>query len=132
MSESIKLLSVALDCPDAGQLAAFYAGITGGEVIFCDDSWAVVQAPGARIDFQTAAGYVPPAWPDPASSMQMHLDFYVDDAEAAEVRVLAAGATKYDHQPGDHFRVYADPAGHPFCLCTEDVQGLDWHSANPT
>jgi hypothetical protein len=65
MSESIKLLSVALDCPDAGQLAAFYAGITGGEVIFCDDSWAVVQAPGARIDFQTAAGYVPPAWPDP-------------------------------------------------------------------
>jgi hypothetical protein len=60
MSESIKLLSVALDCPDAGQLAAFYAGITGGEVIFCDDSWAVVQAPGARIDFQTAAGYVPP------------------------------------------------------------------------
>jgi hypothetical protein len=55
----------------------------------------------------------------------------VDDADAAEARVLAAGATKYDHQPGEHFRVYADPAGHPFCLCTEDVQGLDWHSANP-
>jgi catechol 2,3-dioxygenase-like lactoylglutathione lyase family enzyme len=131
MSDSIKLLSVALDCPDAGELAAFYAGITGGTVIFRDDRWAVVQTPGARIDFQTAAGYVPPAWPDPASSMQMHLDFYVDDADAAEARVLAAGATKYDHQPGDHFRVYADPAGHPFCLCTQDVQGLDWHPANP-
>jgi hypothetical protein len=32
--------------------------------------------------------------------------------------VLAAGAVKFDHQPGDHYRVYADPAGHPFCLCT--------------
>jgi hypothetical protein len=46
MSESIKLLSVALDCPDAGELAAFYAGITGGTVIFRDDRWAVVQTPG--------------------------------------------------------------------------------------
>jgi hypothetical protein len=131
MSDSVKLLSVALDCPDAGQLAMFYAGITGGKVIFHDERWAVVQAPGGRIDFQAAADYVPPTWPDPASSMQMHLDFYVDDADAAEARVLAAGATKYDYQPGEHFRVYADPAGHPFCLCTEDVQGLDWHAANP-
>ena len=55
--------------------------------------------------------------------MQAHLDFDVEDADAAEARVLAAGATKFDYQPGDHFRVYADPAGHPFCLCTEDVPG---------
>jgi Glyoxalase-like domain len=47
------------------------------------------------------------------------LDFLVHDADAAEARVLAAGATKFDVQPGDHFRVYADPAGHPFCLCIE-------------
>ena len=58
-------------------------------MIFRDDRWAVVQAPGARIDFQTAAGYVPPAWPDPASSMQMDLDFYVDDADSSEARLLA-------------------------------------------
>lgn len=36
-----------------------------------------------------------------------------------KARVLAAGAKKFDFQPGDHFRVYADPAGHPFCLCIE-------------
>jgi hypothetical protein len=48
--------------------------------------------------------------------MQMHLDFGVDDLDAAEARVLAAGATKYDFQPNEHCRVYADPAGHPFCL----------------
>lgn len=121
MSDSIRFGSVALDCPDAGKLAAFYAEIIGGSVTFLDEDWATVRGPGGRIDFQTAVGYIPPTWPDPASSMQMHLDFDVDDADAAEARVLAAGATKYDFQPGDHFRVYADPAGHPFCLCTEDV-----------
>lgn len=123
MSASIKLISVALDCPDAGELAAFYAEITGGKVIFSDERWATVQAPGARIDFQTAQGYVPPTWPDPASSMQMHLDFYVANADTAEARVLAAGAAKHPYQPGDHFRVYTDPAGHPFCLCTKDLPG---------
>ena len=113
MSDSIKLGSVALDCPDAGQLASFYAEITGGKVTHLDAEWATVQGPGGRIDFQTAPGYVPPRWPDPASSMQAHLDFDVEDADAAEVRVLAAGATKFSVQPGEHFRVYADPAGPP-------------------
>jgi hypothetical protein len=121
MSDSIKLSSVALDCPNAGKLAAFYADITGGKVTFLHESWATVNGPGGRFDFQTARGYIPPNWPDPTSSMQMHLDFYVDDLDAAEARVLAAGATKYDFQPNDdHCYVYADPAGHPFCLSTWD------------
>jgi predicted enzyme related to lactoylglutathione lyase len=119
MSDSIKFSLVALECPDARQLAAFYAEITGGTITSADEGWATVQAPGGNIDFQTAPGYQPPAWPDPASSMQMHLDFLVDDVDAAEARVLAAGATKFEFQPGSYFRVYADPAGHPFCLCLE-------------
>jgi catechol 2,3-dioxygenase-like lactoylglutathione lyase family enzyme len=117
MSDSIKFGSVALECPDARKLAAFYVEITGGTVIKAYEEWVTVRCPGGNIDFQTSPGYQPPAWPDPSSPMQMHLDFLVDDADAAEARVLAAGATKFDHQPGDHFRVYADPAGHPFCLC---------------
>ena len=53
--------------------------------------------------------------------MQMHLDFFVEDLAAADARVLAAGARKYDEQPNaDHCLVYADPAGHPFCLTTWD------------
>ena len=116
MSDSIKLGSVALECPDARQLAAFYAEITGGRVTSADEDWATVRCPGGDIDFQTAPGYQPPTWPDSSSSMQMHLDFLVDDVDAAEARVLAAGATRFDVPPGDHFRVYADPAGHPFCL----------------
>jgi len=43
----------------------------------------------------------------------------VDDIEDAEKAVLELGATKHDFQPGRTFRVYLDPAGHPFCLCVE-------------
>jgi len=51
----------------------------------------------------------------------MHLDFFVDDRTATEARVLAPGATKYDFQPNaEHCVVFADPAGHPFCLSTWD------------
>jgi hypothetical protein len=71
VSDSIKLSSVTLDCPDAGKLAAFYAEITGGEVAFLNEAWATVDGPGGRIDFQTAPGFVPPTWPDPTSSMQI-------------------------------------------------------------
>lgn len=124
MSDSIKLSSVAINCPNAGNLAAFYADITGGKVTFLHEAWATVNGPGGRIDFQTVPDYTPPTWPDPTSPTQMHLDFHVDDLEAAEARVLAAGATRYDFQPNDdHCYVYADPAGHPFCLSTwHDVQ----------
>ncbi|MFL6129815.1 MAG: VOC family protein, partial [Mycobacteriales bacterium] len=46
---------------------------------------------------------------------QFHLDVLVDDVETAEKAVLAAGATRLLGE-GAEFRVYADPAGHPFCL----------------
>ncbi|MGC4942757.1 VOC family protein [Kribbella sp. DT2] len=55
-----------------------------------------------------------PRWPDPAYPQQLHLDVVVPDLEAAEADVLAHGATKL--RDSGEFRVYADPAGHPFCL----------------
>ncbi len=122
MSDSITLSSVALDCPNAGELAEFYADITGGTITFRHQAWATIRCPGGRIDFQTVPGYIPPTWPDPTSSIQMHLDFDVDDLEASAARVMAAGATKFEFQPNDdHCYVFADPAGHPFCLTTQDV-----------
>jgi catechol 2,3-dioxygenase-like lactoylglutathione lyase family enzyme len=121
LSDSIRLSSVAINCPDAGELAAFYADITGGRITHVDPSWATVDGPGGRIDFQTVPDHTPPTWPEPTTPVQMHLDFYVDDLAAAEARVLAAGATKYDVQPNaEHCLVFADPAGHPFCLSTWD------------
>jgi hypothetical protein len=100
-------------------LAEFYAAVIGGTVTSLGTQWATVQGPNGRIDFQTVRGYTPPVWPDPTSSIKMHLDFLVTDRAATEARVLAAGATKFGHQPtSNQCFVYADPAGHPFCLTT--------------
>jgi glyoxalase superfamily protein len=119
MSDVIKLSGVGVDCPNAGELAAFYADITGGTVTGQSEQWASMSGPGGSIDFWTVPDHRPPTWPTGATPKQLHLDFYFDDLEATEVRVLAAGATKFDDQPNaDHCYVYADPAGHPFCLST--------------
>lgn len=121
MSDSIRLSSVAVNCPDAPSLAAFYADITGGAVTFSSPGWATVDGPGGRIDFQTVPDHMPPTWPDPTVPTQLHLDFLVDDLDAAGARVLAAGATRFEFQPNaEHCLVFADPAGHPFCLTTWD------------
>ena len=49
----------------------------------------------------------------------MHLDMLVYDLDAAEEAVIDLGATKHTDQPGTSYRVFLDPAGHPFCLCLE-------------
>jgi catechol 2,3-dioxygenase-like lactoylglutathione lyase family enzyme len=117
----IRLSSVTVNCPDAGQLAAFYAEITGGEVTYTHPAWATVTSAGGRIDFQTVPDFVAPTWPGPSAGALLHLDFLVDDLAATQDRVLRAGATKFDEQPNvDHCLVFADPVGHPFCLTTID------------
>jgi hypothetical protein len=45
----------------------------------------------------------------------------VRDLDAAHEAVLAAGATVLDAGDGKRsWRVYADPAGHPFCVVREN------------
>ena len=89
------------------------------------EQWATAPCPGGRIDFQTVADNTPPTWPDSSARTQTHLDFTVDDLVATEAKVLSAGAIRYAFQPNpDHCLVFADPAGHPFCLSTwGDVPG---------
>ncbi|MFE9397150.1 VOC family protein [Streptomyces flavidovirens] len=120
-----KYCLVAVDCPDPQALAGFYAAVLGGEVTNDDENWYDLRVPGgARIAFQRAPGFRPPDWPRAdENSQQMHLDFDVPDIEAAQAQVLALGATPLDVDDNDGkrgFRVYADPAGHPFCLCREE------------
>lgn len=113
-----KVGAVVLDCPDPRALAGFYAGLVGGTV---EDQgeWVDLRVPGGPVlAFQRAEGHVPPAWPAADRSQQFHLDLTVEDLDAAEKEALALGAEPLD--AGDRtrtFRVYADPAGHPFCLC---------------
>jgi hypothetical protein len=66
--------------------------------------------------FQEVEGYAPPRWPDPAYPAQAHFDLKFDDRPAAERVAVEAGARPLTPQGGS-CPVYADPAGHPFCLC---------------
>ena len=107
------LRHVVIDCPDPLRLATFYSELLGSEITYRSDNWIVVststQASG--LAFQLAPDHRPPRWPDPENPQQFHRDVMVKDVAAAGSRVLALGATKL---PGSD--VYADPAGHPFCL----------------
>ncbi|QLQ14506.1 MAG: VOC family protein [Micropruina sp.] len=109
--------SVVLDCPDAAALARFYGEVLDWPVSV-DDDWAEIRADyGQCIGFQQVQDYRAPQWPGQEVPQQSHLDFMVDDIDEAEAAVLDLGATKAEHQPGTTFRVFLDPAGHPFCLC---------------
>jgi catechol 2,3-dioxygenase-like lactoylglutathione lyase family enzyme len=109
--------SIVIDCPDAAASATFYAQLLDWKAEITD-RWADVRADyGQCLSFQQVENYSPPQWPGQDAPQQMHLDVVVDDLDAAEAAVLALGAVKHDHQPGKTFRVFLDPAGHPFCLC---------------
>jgi hypothetical protein len=108
--------SIVIDCPDPVALARFYGAMLDGKVDLSHD-WAEVRTEGQCISFQQVDGYTPPVWPSQEAPQQMHLDVVVDDLDVAEAAVLHLGARRHPHQPGSTFRVYLDPAGHPFCLC---------------
>jgi catechol 2,3-dioxygenase-like lactoylglutathione lyase family enzyme len=117
------LQCTVIDCPAPAALADFYAAILGWEVDDSDPSWVWLTGPDRqRIAFQRVEEYHPPQWPDPAQPQQFHLDFDVPtraDVERAQREVLALGA-EFRHDSGGAergFRVFTDPAGHPFCLC---------------
>lgn len=103
---------VVIDAPDPGALAEFYSALLGLPVTYRSPDWVVIAQndSGSGFAFQLAPDLVPPRWPDPQYPQQFHLDVMVDDVDAARPRVLALGAR---HLQDD---VYADPAGHPFCL----------------
>lgn len=114
--------SVVIDCPDAGELARFYSALLDWPIDERpdEDSWMQIRADhGQVISFQQVDEYRAPQWPSQEHPQQMHLDVMVDDLDEAEAAVLGLGATKHEHQPGESFRVFLDPAGHPFCLCVD-------------
>jgi hypothetical protein len=107
-----RLHHLVVDCPAPRALAAFWSGLLDQPVTFDSDDFVVVAPDDTTsgLAFQRAPGHRAPTWPDPAVPQQMHLDVMVEDPATAGEHVLALGATRLD---GD---VYADPAGHPFCL----------------
>lgn len=117
MAGIARLSLTALDCRHPRALADFYAAITGWEVDDEEGDWVELRSDGgATLAFQLDPDHEPPVWPSSDRSQQAHLDFDVDDLDVAEEQVLALGARKAEVQPGESFRVFLDPAGHPFCL----------------
>ncbi|MEY2571304.1 MAG: hypothetical protein QOE63_1654 [Acidimicrobiaceae bacterium] len=130
------LRSVALDATDARGLAEFYRQLLGydyqqgdappraGEPDPAGEDWLVLLDPAgrARLAFQHVPRLAPSTWPDDGVPQQLHLDFSVPTAEeltAQHERALALGARllqdRFD-DPDEPLYVYADPAGHPFCI----------------
>lgn len=117
----IKHQVVVFDAADLATESAFWAGVLGG-VIDTEDDWHMVMVDGApRIGVQLAPDHAPPQWPEGPTRQQIHLDLWVDDIASAHEEVMALGARLLkesdDTDEPDSFQVYADPAGHPFCLC---------------
>ncbi|MBE1533492.1 VOC family protein [Actinomadura algeriensis] len=108
---------IVIDCPDPGALARFYGAMLDWKIEVSADRAAACAESGQCISFHKVAGYMPPAWPTQERPQQMHIDVIVDDLDAAEAAVINLGATKHPEQPGTSYRVFLDPAGHPFCLC---------------
>ena len=112
---------IVLDAANISAESAFWAGMLGGSVDGGDDWHNVLVDGEPRLAVQLAPDHVPPDWPGSSVPQQVHLDLYVEDVDAAHEEAVALGARLLqpagDRDAPSGFAVYADPAGHPFCLC---------------
>ncbi len=111
---------IVFDAADLNAESSFWAGLLGGTVD-AEDDWHTVSVDGKpRLGIQLAPDHVSPEWPD-GTPQQIHLDLYVKEVQAAHQEVVSLGARLLkpaaDLESAEGFQVYADPAGHPFCLC---------------
>jgi predicted enzyme related to lactoylglutathione lyase len=111
---------VVIDAADLDSVSSFWAALLGGTVLKEDD-WHSIYVDGkARIGVQLAPDHIAPEWPD-GVPQQIHLDLYVEDVAAAHEEAMSLGAKLLkaadDLAAESGYQVYADPAGHPFCLC---------------
>jgi catechol 2,3-dioxygenase-like lactoylglutathione lyase family enzyme len=130
------LLQAVLDCTDPRRLAEFYRQLLGlryrpgdeappdGEPDPRGQDWLVLRDTEGinRLAFQQVAELPEATWPEGPHPQMLHLDTTVptvEELDAQHERALALGARLlYDRSddPEEPLRVYADPAGHPFCI----------------
>ena len=130
-----QLVQPVLDCISPRLLAEFYRRLLG--LVYRDgdeppelvsdgpeQDWLVLLTPSGErcLAFQQVAELQPTTWPEPGVPQQMHLDMSVAsraDLDAQHERALALGARMVFDRTDDQeepLRVYADPAGHMFCI----------------
>ena len=124
-----------LDSTDPRHLAEFYRRLFGlryrqgdeppgpGQPDPKGQDWLVLRSPaGAALAFQKVEELPQATWPDGPVPQQLHLDTTVPavaDLDVQHERALALGARLLEDRsddPQEPLRVYADPAGHPFCI----------------
>ncbi|WP_433325878.1 VOC family protein [Spirillospora sp. CA-294931] len=130
---------VVLDATDARQLAEFYRRLLGlryrpghepppaGRPDPAGGDWLVLCDAAGRpqLAFQQVDTLPEATWPDGPVPQQLHLDLTVESTAALDVqhdRALDLGARLLHDRsddPEEPLRVYADPAGHPFCIFLE-------------
>jgi len=132
----VTLRQVVLDTTDARRLAEFYRELLGyfyrdgdepppaGEPDERGRDWLVLVEPGGsrRVAFQQVENLPEATWPSGSIPQQLHLDLTVGDTQALDrqhEKVMRLGARLVldrSHDEEEPLRVYADPAGHPFCI----------------
>jgi catechol 2,3-dioxygenase-like lactoylglutathione lyase family enzyme len=114
---AVGLKTIVLDTPLPRALAEFYGELLGWRIGHDEPDWVVVVNPdgGTNIACQLDPDFQPTTWPGRERPQMLHLDLSVDDMSREHGRALGLGARLLDTQGS--FRVYADPAGHTFCLC---------------
>jgi len=130
-----KFRQVVLDTTDARGLAEFYRQLLGlkyrpgderpaeGEPDPLGKDWLVLRNPGgSQLAFQQVQELPEATWPEVERPQQLHLDLTVPTVaalDAAHEEALRLGARMLldrSSDPQEPLRVYADPAGHPFCV----------------
>ena len=111
---------LVFDASDLAAESAFWAGMLGGRVLAEDDWHNVFDAEDRWVmGVQLAPNHLAPDWPD-GNAQQIHLDLHVDDPADAHTEAIALGARLLkpadDLTASEGHQIYADPAGHPFCI----------------
>jgi catechol 2,3-dioxygenase-like lactoylglutathione lyase family enzyme len=126
-----RLLSVVFECADPDEEGLFWEALLGYERHHGGPDWVTVADPAdraRRLSFQRVDDHDPPTWPERVRPQQAHIDVLVEDLDTADARARALGARpltadKVVHED-ESFLVYADPAGHPFCLIAQVAPDL--------
>jgi hypothetical protein len=126
-----RLLQVVLDCTDARALAEFYRELLGYSYRAGDetpkpsgDDWLVLidAETNSRLAFQEVSRLAASTWPKDEVPQQLHLDMMVSTSEDLDRQHERATSLKArmildrSDDENEPLRVYADPAGHPFCM----------------
>ncbi len=132
---TLKLDSIAVDCPDPVSLSAFYAEVFGVE-----NRGDFFYLPGGLIEiwFQQVEDYQAPTWPTQERGQQVHFDIVVGDIEAAVQQAVQLGATLTERRDGFHYPILLDPVGHPFCFIagpensSSNLRAVNFDCSDPT